>query len=584
MKKTINISIGGMSFQIEEDAFERLDAYLKSIKSHFSSYPESGEIVSDIEDRVADQFSAKSGVSKIITLPVVEELIGVMGKAEEMGGEKSENPKASANEFKAFGKRLYRNTDDAIIAGVCSGLAAYIGVDPVWVRLAFAISIFFGGFGVLLYIILWVIVPEAKTDTEKMQMRGEPINLKNVEATIKERVEELKKKDHSGVKKVLSAPFRAISAVAGALGPAVKKLFSIILRIIGFGLTIGAAFALAGLVFAAISIIFNGNSQYVDFPLKEVAAGALFYLAAVSAFFVAFVPVVFIMLVGTSLLAMKSTFTRLGSIGLAALWIVAIAIAANVGFKLAPQIESAINSSENYQTVSKQIDAKDFTKIALSSDYEAAVYPANEFKVMAVGREKDLSELHTYVEDGAFVAVRDSYFKFCLFCINKSIKFEIYMPELNGVDLSGASDVTASGFSSPEFFVKLSGASKAYLSIDALKLDAQLSGASKLELKGLADEVILKESGASKTTAEELIVKNATVELSGASKAYFGDLENLKVKASGASKVYYSSAVNIEEDLSGSSRTIKQDVPGSNEADDYPPIEFTEPTSTQPSL
>src|SRR3989344_5048080 len=584
MKKTINISIGGMSFQIEEDAFERLDAYLKSIKSHFSSYPESGEIVSDIEDRVADQFSAKSGVSKIITLPVVEELIGVMGKAEEMGGEKSENPKASANEFKAFGKRLYRNTDDAIIAGVCSGLAAYIGVDPVWVRLAFAISIFFGGFGVLLYIILWVIVPEAKTDTEKMQMRGEPINLKNEEATIKERVEELKKKDHSGVKKVLSAPFRAISAVAGALGPAVKKLFSIILRIIGFGLTIGAAFALAGLVFAAISIIFNGNSQYVDFPLKEVAAGALFYLAAVSAFFVAFVPVVFIMLVGTSLLAMKSTFTRLGSIGLAALWIVAIAIAANVGFKLAPQIESAINSSENYQTVSKQIDAKDFTKIALSSDYEAAVYPANEFKVMAVGREKDLSELHTYVEDGAFVAVRDSYFKFCLFCINKSIKFEIYMPELNGVDLSGASDVTASGFSSPEFFVKLSGASKAYLSIDALKLDAQLSGASKLELKGLADEVILKESGASKTTAEELIVKNATVELSGASKAYFGDLENLKVKASGASKVYYSSAVNIEEDLSGSSRTIKQDVPGSNEADDYPPIEFTEPTSTQPSL
>src|SRR3989344_2768562 len=394
MKKTINISIGGMSFQIEEDAFERLDAYLKSIKSHFSSYPESGEIVSDIEDRVADQFSAKSGVSKIITLPVVEELIGVMGKAEEMGGEKSENPKASANEFKAFGKRLYRNTDDAIIAGVCSGLAAYIGVDPVWVRLAFAVSIFFGGFGVLLYIILWIIVPEAKSDTEKMQMRGEPINLKNVEATIKERMHEVrdhfkgqagyspsasaeasadyplgnnvmegKKKDHSGVKKVLSAPFRAISAVAGALGPAVKKLFSIILRIIGFGLTIGAAFALAGLVFAAISIIFNGNSQYVDFPLKEVAAGALFYLAAVSAFFVAFVPVVFIMLVGTSLLAMKSTFTRLGSIGLAPLLIMATALAANVGFKLAPQIESAINSSEKYQTVSKQIDAKDFTKI-----------------------------------------------------------------------------------------------------------------------------------------------------------------------------------------------------------------------------
>ena len=90
-------------------------------------------------------------------------------------------------------RRLYRNPDDKLLGGVCSGIASYFDVDAVWVRLAFAFIFFVFGSGFLLYILLWIIVPEAKTTAEKLQMRGEPVTISNIEKNVKEEMEQVRK-------------------------------------------------------------------------------------------------------------------------------------------------------------------------------------------------------------------------------------------------------------------------------------------------------------------------------------------------------------------------------------------------------
>jgi phage shock protein PspC (stress-responsive transcriptional regulator) len=228
MKKTINISLAGISFIAEDDAYHRLDEYLNSLRKHFATFPDAEEIVRDIEARFAEQFSGKAGGVQAITLAEVENLIASMGSPEQFGDEQQEKKEeSSGKDAFILGKKLYRNPDDAIIAGVASGIAAYFGVDAIWIRLLFVLVTFATGFGILIYIVMWVLMPEAKTETEKMQMRGEPVNLKNLEQTIKERAEELKKSAPEGARKMTSEASAATARAAKASGEVIKKIFSV---------------------------------------------------------------------------------------------------------------------------------------------------------------------------------------------------------------------------------------------------------------------------------------------------------------------------------------------------------------------
>ena len=104
----------------------------------------------------------------------------------------NQQPETSDGSGGKRSKRFFRDPDEKVIAGVCSGIAAYFHLDPVWVRLIFVISIFFGGFGFLLYMIFWIIVPEAETTSDKLEMRGEKINISNIEKSVREELNELR--------------------------------------------------------------------------------------------------------------------------------------------------------------------------------------------------------------------------------------------------------------------------------------------------------------------------------------------------------------------------------------------------------
>ncbi|NNE29557.1 MAG: PspC domain-containing protein [Saprospiraceae bacterium] len=194
MNKVLNINLGGYPFTIDVDAYDHLDQYLATIENHFRSSEGCEEIVSDIESRMAELFREHLGKDEIVTSKDVEKAILIMGTPEEFGADPIEEGAARSSRmgddgFK-FGKRLFRDASDSQVAGVCSGLSAYFGIeDPVWLRIAFVIFTLSGGAGILLYIILWAVLPEAKTPSDFLAMKGEPINVNNIGRKVEEEVE-----------------------------------------------------------------------------------------------------------------------------------------------------------------------------------------------------------------------------------------------------------------------------------------------------------------------------------------------------------------------------------------------------------
>ena len=193
MKKTFNINLGGIVFHIDEDAYELLDKYLSNLRIHFSKEEGAEEIVHDMELRISELFSERlNDKNQVITLADVEEIIAQMGKPEEFADDTTQdsnqyNPK----EDKGI-KRLFRDPDNKVLGGVCSGIAAYFGWDVTIIRILLIIlslPIISGGTFIvkgffLFYIIAWIIIPEAKTATEKLSMKGIKANVENIGKTV----------------------------------------------------------------------------------------------------------------------------------------------------------------------------------------------------------------------------------------------------------------------------------------------------------------------------------------------------------------------------------------------------------------
>jgi phage shock protein PspC (stress-responsive transcriptional regulator) len=335
MKKTFTINISGTVFHIEEDAYEVLQKYLVNLKNHFGTDEEGKEILADIEARIAEIFSAKmTDENKVITIAWVNEVIETMGTPEDFAEEQGEDEELLAGEAKKRKRRLYRDPDHRVIGGVCGGLGAYFNMDPVILRIIFAI-LFFVTFPAapLAYIILWIAVPKASTTTQRLEMRGQEATVKNIEKSIREEVTEVKESYRKFKQSKTYA--KGKKSLEGA-GDVTYNVFKLILKIavviFGILLIISGFLGVLGMV----SSMIIGHSFVQDWPLvwgpeihmpaflsHLLAPGALtFGLIAIG--FLAGIPLLAMIYIGTKLVfRFKSNNTAIG-LSLLGVWLVAL--------------------------------------------------------------------------------------------------------------------------------------------------------------------------------------------------------------------------------------------------------------------
>jgi len=189
MNKTIIININGIVFHIEEDAYEVLKNYMTDVKRHFMNSDDSLEITTDIENRIAEMFNEKlaNESKQVIVEQDVRAVIEQMGTVEDFEhAEEDTKASFSSTYYNTEARRLFRDPDDHLVGGVCAGIANYFDINAVWIRLAFAFSFFFAGTGLILYIILWIVIPKAVSRADRMAMKGEKLNLQGFKKNFEE--------------------------------------------------------------------------------------------------------------------------------------------------------------------------------------------------------------------------------------------------------------------------------------------------------------------------------------------------------------------------------------------------------------
>ncbi len=240
MKRTVTVNLNRRVFTIDEDAYELLDSYLKNLQVCFRKEEDASEILSDFEARIEELLSQKllNGV-QVINKQDIEEVISLMGSPADFGTENfsEEETQRIYEEPAESKKRFYRDLDTKMVGGVCSGIAAYFGTEPLPVRIVFIILfVFTKGLFAFVYLGLWMFIPSAKTAEEKLQMRGEPVTVENIGKVVSSQTEEVKKKGKgflNGVVEFFATIFKIFLVGIGSI-VGISLLFAVVVTIIVF--------------------------------------------------------------------------------------------------------------------------------------------------------------------------------------------------------------------------------------------------------------------------------------------------------------------------------------------------------------
>jgi len=265
MKQSITANIGGRIFHIDDDAYDSLNRYLNRIRQYFKKAGEADDIMGDIESRISELLFEKAGADGIISQRHIEAVMKEMGDPEVFSPEgETENLKKEYEEVhheNDIHARLFRDPDDKVLGGVCAGFGHYFGIDPLWLRLAFAVSILIFGSGLLLYLILWIIIPLAKSTTDKLLMKGRPVNISNIEESLKQEMKDMKdrfddlkeearhfdtSKHANRAKALLHDMEKTIRNFSKGIGHSIKSVLGALLIIITLTLLLGFTISLLG--------------------------------------------------------------------------------------------------------------------------------------------------------------------------------------------------------------------------------------------------------------------------------------------------------------------------------------------------
>ena len=357
MNKTVNINLGGMFFHIDEDAYQKLTRYFDAIKRSLSNSNGKDEIIKDIEMRIAELVSEKhSNDKQVINIKELDEIIAVMGQPEDYridpdGEEETRDFNATATVNGR--KKLYRDKDGGMIGGVLSGLGYYFGIDKVWLRIILLIAVCFYGTGILAYVILWIVMPEAVTTTEKLEMQGEPITISNIEKKVREEFDSVSEKfKNANYDKMGNQVKTGAEKIGSSFGDFILTVLKIFAKFLGVLLIISS---LVWMLILFIGVFTLGTPAFIQFPWQELAGNLSDYPAwsfGLLIFVAIGIPFFFLFLLGLKLLSPNmQSIGNIAKYTLLALWLIALGILISIGIQQATEyaVEGIIIKKETIQ-------------------------------------------------------------------------------------------------------------------------------------------------------------------------------------------------------------------------------------------
>lgn len=510
MEKTVQITIGSTAFSLTEAAYAKLSAYLDGIKAHFAQEPEGAEILRDIEARIAEKlYGRREGVVTEADIAAVVAEIGDASAFDDAGDGAREAPRAAAH-------KLYRDMDNAWLGGVAAGLGAYFDIDPLWIRLGFLATVFFGGTGVLLYIALWILVPEAKSAGQKLEMRGAPVDIEGITRIVKESMENVRE---SG----------AIGNFARGVQRGISAFFRILGKVVGFALVVGAFVALIALTVGLGIVLTNWNAPYNDFPLRDVVSLPLLLTGLIAGYVAVFIPLMAVLALGVRLIIKKTIVPGAVAFGLIGIWALALCTVATIGVRSAGEYFEYTRTSPDHQVTAQELELDAFSEIEVSRA-AVVVRSGAEESVVLEGRAMDIGNVRVAVENGVLTITRvDHSGEMCIFCdartptiivttpdvdtvsVNSgSVRFEEYVDTALALDLSSAN--ARGSIASESLDIRMESSSlRGTLETNSLTLDMRDSHA---HLDGTAVQAMLSLEG-SDLEAESFDIETARVSAEG---------------------------------------------------------------------
>jgi len=361
MNKTVSINLAGIFFHIDEDAYQNLKNYFKAIKKSLQNSEGESEILADIEGRVSELFSERIKSSQhVISNKEVDEIVSIMGQPEDYKIDEAlfeESPEQEKSDIHK--RRLFRDSDGAYVGGVSAGLGHYFGIDPLLIRLVWVLLIFGAGMGPLLYVILWILIPAAKTTAEKLAMMGKPVTISNIEKKVQEEFENVKASLERVKNSVNSDKINDLGSTIQSksrsffetLCDIAMFLFKLFFKAIGLLFIVVSISALIGFF---ISLLTVGIADAVHFPGLDFAdlvnsSTLPLWLVSILALLIAGIPIVFLLLLGLRMVSSRTPqLNRYTKLALLGVWIIVLITLITLSLKLASDYR--INASVTEQS------------------------------------------------------------------------------------------------------------------------------------------------------------------------------------------------------------------------------------------
>lgn len=554
MKPTSTINLNGLVFYIDDDAYQTLHTYLNNVRKQIGETDDNEEIMHDVEARIAELFTdmLKHKGIQVINNFMVGQVMEQLGKPEDFAQENetvssdnSDTSDKNTDNLPPRRHRLYLDPDNALLAGVCSGIAAYLGWDVVWVRIIFVLCTFLYGVTIPVYLLIWIIAPAARTAAQRLEMRGEIASIDNIKKEYERAAQYAEEHQVAArTKSVFRTFLRILLFIVG---------ICVLLPLLGF-----IALMLFILFFAGIAMfegLFTVPSEVIGWlpdltcnPVLLSHPWLLILTAALLLLFFAIPLFIGIYWLVKYLRKHQHPSTLFWIITLA-LWLGSLIGLATVTIHIGKHLQTTYlpeitqQAEPDFANCTDTLSVMPFTAIELEGAVNLQIAQADTHSICITNTA--IPAVSANVEDGVLYLYGLSD--------NDIPSVRVTLPHWNACSIEGMSKIYTDGIiQTDSLLISIEGATSLDANLNVSVLHLSIEGIGQCRLQGNADTFHLSQEGASVVKAKDLAAKTVNISCSGTASAEINCTQYLTAEAEGVSKIVVwgnPATCNIQSDI-----------------------------------